>query len=65
MSLMIFTIFVGGKYLAKNAFASRSYVGIDAGGCELSHTLALSLRVNGNSLKKMSSLDTPLYLKVS
>ena len=58
-------ILVGGKYFARKAFANRSHVVIEAGGCEFNHALALSFNVNGKSLKRIASSYTPLYLKVS
>ena len=65
ISFIILVVFADGKYLAKNAFANKSQMVIDTGGCEFNHAFSLSLSVKGNNLNLIASSDIPLYLNVS
>ncbi|KAL5973169.1 hypothetical protein ACLOJK_037196 [Asimina triloba] len=65
MSFLSLDVFAGGKNLAKNFLAKSSQSMIDPAGRELSHPLALSLSVNGNRRRRMTSSDIPLNLNVS
>jgi hypothetical protein len=58
------TVFVGGKYFAKNASANWSQVVMVPIVKDCNHALALPANENGNNLSLMASSVTPLTLRV-
>jgi hypothetical protein len=65
ISILNFTVLVGGKYLTRK-FSTRSFqVMMDLAGNDFTQDFAISLREKRKSLKLISSLETPFILKVS